>query len=101
MHELQGRSVAILKIDVEGAEHAVLEGAANALKDGRLRHIVFEDHLGAGSEVMTQLLGYEYAIYSVGWTLTGPMLGDRGNRVQHTHVTKRPAISRRWTPLRR
>jgi|SRR5688572_21714870 len=75
--ELRGRSVAILKVDVEGAEQAVFEGASNALKEGRLRHVIFEDHRGFDSAVMTQLLGYGYAIYSIGWTLTGPVLGDR------------------------
>ncbi len=75
--QLRGRSVAILKLDVEGAEHAVLEGAANALKEGRLRHIIFEDHLGADSDVMAQFLEFGYVVYSIGWTLTGPILGDR------------------------
>ena len=63
MKNCSGRSVAILKVDVEGAEQAVLEGAANALKEGRLRHIIFEDHHGSDSAVMTRLLGYGYAIY--------------------------------------
>ena len=75
--QLRGRSVAILKLDVEGAERAVLAGAVKALKDGRLRHIIFEDHLGAQSDVMPQLLDFGYAVYSIGRTLTGPVLGDR------------------------
>jgi FkbM family methyltransferase len=83
--ELHGRSVAVLKIDVEGAEQAVLEGAAHALKDGRVRHIIFEDHHGVGSAVMMQLLGYGYTIYSIGWTMTGPKLGDRAAAPQHAH----------------
>ena len=74
--ELHGRSVAILKLDVEGAEQAVLEGAAGALEDRRLRHIIFEDHQGADSAVMTRLWGSGYSIYSVGWALRGPTLGD-------------------------
>lgn len=81
--ELQGRSVAILKMDVEGAEEALLEGAATALKDRRLSHIIFEDHHGAGSAVMTQLLAYGYTIYSIGWTLRGPTLGDPGTVSTH------------------
>jgi FkbM family methyltransferase len=81
--ELQGRAVAILKLDVEGAEHAVLEGAASSLQERRLRHIIFEDHHGSHSAVMTQLLGYGYAIHSIGWTLTGPVLGDRGTVPAH------------------
>ena len=112
--ELQGRSVAILKIDVEGAEHAVLEGAANALKGRRLRHIIFEDHHGAGSAVMNQLLGYGYTIYSVEWTLSGPNLGDAATVSAHARyeapsylATLTPdvasaACSRRgWMALRR
>jgi FkbM family methyltransferase len=75
--ELRGRSVAILKLDVEGTEYAVLEGAADALKEGRLRHIIFEDHRGAHSDVMARLLNCGYAVYSIGWTLTGPVLGNR------------------------
>jgi hypothetical protein len=36
-----------MKIDVEGAEHYVLEGATNLLRSGRLRAIVFEDERDA------------------------------------------------------
>lgn len=72
--ELGGRSVAVLKVDVEGAEQALFEGAASSLKERRIRHIIFEDHRGANSDVMAQLLGYGYAIYSIGWTLRGPVL---------------------------
>lgn len=83
--ELHGRSVSVLKIDVEGAERAVLEGAAHALQDRRVRHIIFEDHHGGSSAVMMQLLGYGYTIYSIGWTLTGPKLGDRAAPPRHAH----------------
>lgn len=112
--ELAGRAVAILKIDVEGAEQAVLEGAANALHDRRVRHIIFEDHRGAGSAVMTHLLGQGYTIYSVGWTLRGPVLGDADTLSAHARyeapsylATLAPeaacaACSRRgWTALGR
>lgn len=83
--ELRGRSVAILKLDVEGSEGAVLEGAMSALKDRRLRHIIFEDHHGARSPVMTLLQRQGYAIYSIGWTLTGPTLGDPATVSAHAH----------------
>ena len=83
--ELQGRSVEVLKLDVEGSEHAVLEGAADALKGRRIRHIIFEDHVGATSAVMTRLLGYGYTIYSIEWMLMGPKLGDPAVVGKHAH----------------
>ncbi len=82
---LEGRSVALLKLDVEGMEEAVLEGAATALEARRVRHVVFEDHRGGNSAVMNRLEGYGYSIYSIGWTLTRPVLGDR--RQPHAHVS--------------
>ena len=74
--QLDGRAVAVLKIDVEGAEQDVLNGASAALEKRRLRHIIFEDHRGAGSAVMNTLLGHRYTIYSIQWTLAGPKLAD-------------------------
>ena len=82
---LGGQTAAILKLDVEGAELSVLGGAANALREKRLRHIIFEDHHGAGSPVMSHLLDGGYTIYSVDWTLTGPRLGDRNTPPAHAH----------------
>ena len=81
--ELHGRSVAVLKLDVEGEEQAVLEGAVTALKDRRLGHIIFEDHHGANSAVMSHLLSCGYTIYSIGWTLSGPSLGNPGTVSAH------------------
>ena len=112
--ELHGRSVAILKLDVEGAEEAVLEGAANALKDRRLCHIIFEDHHGAGSAVMRRLQGHGYTIYSIGWTLSGPKLGDPGTVSAHARyeapsylatltpdVARTACAGRGWMALRK
>src|SRR5262249_6859919 len=39
----------VLKIDVEGAEHLVIEGAANLLRSGTIRAIVFEDRRDANT----------------------------------------------------
>ena len=81
--ELRGRSVAILKLDVEGEEQAVLEGAASGLKGRRFRHIIFEDHHGANSVVMAHLRGHGYAIFSIEWKVSGPRLGDAGTVPAH------------------
>jgi FkbM family methyltransferase len=41
---IRARSVGLLKIDVEGHEHAVLRGAGRLLSERLIRDIVFEDH---------------------------------------------------------
>ena len=47
--------VAVMKLDVEGAELNVLAGASAALAAGRIRHIVFEEHNGPASDVVKLL----------------------------------------------
>jgi FkbM family methyltransferase len=42
--EFAGRSIGLLKIDVEGHEPEVLAGAEKLLRSGSIRDIVFEDH---------------------------------------------------------
>ena len=69
--------IAVMKLDVEGSERRVLEGAAKALSSGRITHVVFEDHAGPDSEVVRLLLSEGYEIFSIGWTLRGPRLSRR------------------------
>jgi FkbM family methyltransferase len=64
--------ISVMKLDVEGFELQVLEGAARALRSGRIRHIVFEDHSGTGSGVMRLLASAGYHLYSIGWSVWGP-----------------------------
>ena len=68
------RPVGVMKIDVEGHELEVLEGAAQALHARRIRHIVFEDHKGAASAPMALLRRAGYDIFSIGWSMRGPVL---------------------------
>lgn len=67
-------SAGVMKIDVEGYEHQVLEGAAHALRTHRIRHVVFEDHHGAGSKAMSMLRAAGYEVFSIGWSMRGPVL---------------------------
>jgi len=67
--------VDLLKLDVEGYEFEVLQGSRCALEARRIRQIIFEDHQIENSRVVDLLRKYGYTIFSLGWTLTGPILG--------------------------
>lgn len=75
---LQGRRVDVLKIDVEGHEPAVLRGALESIRAGRIRHIVFEDHAAADSEAIRMLQAEGYAVFSLGWRMRGPVVEPLG-----------------------
>ena len=72
-HELQ-----LLKIDVEGHEEAVLEGARHLLGEGRIRDVVFEDHGIYPTPAMTLLEGHGMTVF----TLKHSLLGLRAHPVQ-------------------
>ena len=69
-----GHRAGLMKVDVEGHEEQVLEGAACALHAHRIRHVLFEDHEGAGSRAMALLRAAGYEIFSIGWSMRGPVL---------------------------
>lgn len=68
--------IAVMKLDVEGAELGVLSGARCALGDGRITHIVFEDHVGADSSVARLLVANGFRLFSLGWSIRGLHLGE-------------------------
>lgn len=73
---LADREVGVLKLDVEGHELAVLQGATKALQAGRIRHIVFEDHLQAASPVLELLRTAGYTLFRICWRLHGVRLAS-------------------------
>jgi FkbM family methyltransferase len=75
---LNGREIGVLKVDVEGHELNVFHGASDSLAAGRVRHIVFEDHLGPDSPVCVFLMGQGYEIFRIGWRLSGLVLAPPG-----------------------
>jgi hypothetical protein len=68
------RQAGVMKLDVEGHEDQVLEGASEALREHRIRHVVFEDHHGPGSRSMELLRTAGYELFAIGWSMRGPVL---------------------------
>jgi hypothetical protein len=63
-----------VKLDVEGFEGAALKGAARALREHRIRHILFEDHQPQPSDVVRGLQCGGYWVFSLGWAMRGPIV---------------------------
>ena len=68
------RSVALLKIDVEGHEPKVFAGAAAVLRARRVRDIVFEEHHAAPSPTVKLLTEAGYTVFFLGRNFWGPQL---------------------------
>jgi FkbM family methyltransferase len=62
----------VMKVDVEGHEFEVLEGAAGLLKAGGVRDIVFESGFPSGTHEL--LAGYGYDVFELHESLWGPVL---------------------------
>jgi len=70
------RQIGIMKIDVEGAEQAVFDGALGLLGGRKIRDILFEDFQPFPSESVSLLRRQGYAIFRVGKAIRGPVLWD-------------------------
>lgn len=75
---LAGRAAGMVKIDVEGATQAVMEGARESLRAGRIRHLVYEAHEDEREPLAGLLRGYGYTVFALGRDRFGLVLG-RGN----------------------
>jgi FkbM family methyltransferase len=72
--ELGEGTAAVVKIDVEGGELAVLEGGAKALREGRIRSLVYEGHPPARRQLAEFLESLGYRVFGLGWNLRGLVL---------------------------
>lgn len=70
--------VDVLKLDVEGHEMQVLEGAPRLLEQERIDTIVFEDHLGFESDVVALLRRHGYEVRRISSGFSGLRLADDG-----------------------
>ena len=69
--------VELMKVDVEGFEASVFRGARGLLQARRVKHIVYEDNVGAESAVHAQLEAHGYRVFALGWRVLGPIVGPR------------------------
>lgn len=66
--------ISLIKIDVEGHEMSVLEGADNLISKGKIKHIVFEEHGQYPTPTMEFLASKGYTLWSLGRNFWGPVL---------------------------
>jgi FkbM family methyltransferase len=71
---LQGRTAALVKIDVEGGEAQVLKGAAGSLREGRIENLVYEAYAPERAGLAGLLTGYGYRVFALGRDLRGLIL---------------------------
>ncbi len=72
------RPIGLAKLDVEGAELLVLEGASEVLKAKSVRDLLYEDHDPYPSGTARFLEGFGYTILALGTQLMGPSLTPAG-----------------------
>ena len=75
-HAFAGREIGILKVDVEGHELALFQGAEAHLREKRIRDIVFEDHRAYPTEPMQYLETFGYTLFRLKRSFSGPVMTD-------------------------
>jgi FkbM family methyltransferase len=75
---LGASTAAVVKIDVEGSEQRVLSGAATALREGRIRHILYEAYSPERGALEETMRGHGYTVFGLGRRFLGPLLSPAG-----------------------
>src|ERR1700728_1572501 len=66
----------LIKIDVEGHEAKLIEGAERLLSEKRARNVIYEDHTQGRSGIPGIFIARGYTVYSIGHTFFGLSLID-------------------------
>jgi FkbM family methyltransferase len=75
----RGERFGVMKIDVEGAEPDVLEGAKRLLANGQIRDIVYEDFQPFPSNCARFLMHHDYKVYRISKTPWRPRIWHPSN----------------------
>jgi FkbM family methyltransferase len=75
--------IGVVKIDVEGHELEVLQGATDLISKQRIRDIIFENHYGYPSPVTQLLEEYGYTIFRIWKGFWKPLLKPPTNNLVH------------------
>jgi FkbM family methyltransferase len=81
--ELADRRIGVLKLDVEDHEPEALSGSRNALAQGRVRDILFEDHGSYPSETTAVLERHGYSVFDIAARPLGVALHSPGTRTTY------------------
>lgn len=73
-----GKTVTLLKLDVEGAELRVLHGAERALAERRIMAIVYEDFSTATSGIASYLGGFGFSVFYLDGNVFRPSIREVG-----------------------
>lgn len=88
LDNLINESIAVLKVDVEGHEASVFEGASKLLQSKKIRDIVYEEHREYPTPATELLESYGYAVFNLSAYFRGPAARD----------IRQPHANRRWEP---
>jgi FkbM family methyltransferase len=72
----QREPIGLLKIDIEGHEFQAFRGGSDALANGKIRDIIYEDFRGVDSDASKLLASYGYSIFGLRNSLSGPELRE-------------------------
>jgi FkbM family methyltransferase len=75
---LPDATVGLMKVDVEGHEIGVLDGASRLIESGRLRDVLFEEARPLPTPVTERLLASGYSVFALSERLRGPRIGPPG-----------------------